>query len=452
MIPPERIQGLNDAPIRSGRYVLYWMQASQRARCNHALEYAIRQANERKQPLVALFGLTDRYPEAQERHYAFLLEGLRETQQVLRERGVNLLVRRESPEIAAVRLAADASLVVTDRGYTRLQKAWRHDVAAGAACRVVQVESDVIVPVQVASDKREYSAATLRPKIHRQLSKYLVPLEATPLVRSLLDVPMESWPIEDVDAALADLRIDRTAGRVRAFTGGASQANRWLTAFIERKLRRYATERNDPGLDIQSHQSPYLHFGQVGALEIALAIQAARGVSREARDGYLEELIVRRELAINFVHYESHYDAYGSLPAWARRCLAAHGADPRPVTYSAAQLERAATADPYWNAAMREMLITGKMHNYMRMYWGKKILEWTRDPRRAFRGLLTLNNRYFLDGRDPSSFANVAWCFGLHDRPWGERAIFGQVRYMNAAGLERKFDMGAYLRYVEALS
>jgi deoxyribodipyrimidine photo-lyase len=451
MIQAERIQDLNDAPVQPGRYVLYWMQASQRARCNHALEYAIRQANRQKRPLLAAFGLTEQYPEGQERHYAFMLEGLHETQQALRRRGIQLVVQRGPPEMVATNLAPEASLVVTDRGYTRHQKAWRRSVARRASCRVVQVESDVVVPVEAASDKQEYSAATLRPKIHRQLPRYLAPLEQTKLSRDSLDMRLASVPIDDVEALLAHLKIDHTAGRVRTFTGGASHAARLLREFIERKLPRYASQRSDPSLDIQSHQSPYLHFGQVSPLEIALKIRAAASVPQASKEAYLEELLVRRELAVNYMHYNPRYDSYDSLPNWARRTLADHAVDRRPVVYSASQLERCATADGYWNAAMQEMLVTGKMHNYMRMYWGKKALEWTRDPRRAFGLLLRLNNMYFLDGRDPSSWANVAWCFGLHDRPWAERPIFGKVRYMNAAGLQRKFDIDAYVRHVQAL-
>jgi deoxyribodipyrimidine photo-lyase len=450
MIQTQRIQRLNDRSVQTGRYVLYWMQASQRADWNHALEHAIRQANELRQPLLAVFGLTDDYPEASERHYAFMLEGLRETQQALRDRGVRLVVRRESPEAAALRMAADASLLVTDRGYTRHQKAWREHVAAQAPCPVVQVESDVVVPVETASGKREYSAATLRPRIHRQLARFLVPLERTKLHRDSLDMRVESQPIDDVDGLLAELRIDRSAGRVRAFIGGASQADRLLAEFLLRNLRRYADERNDPSRDIQSHQSPYLHFGQVSPLEIALRVREARAPAA-AKEAYLEELIVRRELAINYVHHSPRYDSYDSLPDWAKRTLADHAADARPALYNASQLERAATADPYWNASMREMLATGKMHNYMRMYWGKKVIEWTRDPRRAFRVLLALNNKYFLDGRDPAGWMNVAWCFGLHDRPWKERPVFGKVRYMGATGLERKFDIDAYVRWAEML-
>jgi len=197
--------------------------------------------------------------------------------------------------------------------------------------------------------------------------------------------------------------------------------------------------------------SPYLHFGQIGPLQIALAVRAARGLPKAAKDAFLEELLVRRELAINFVRYTPGYDRFACLPRWARATLKAHKSDRRERVYSLADLDAGRTHDPYWNAAMAEMRATGKMHNYMRMYWGKKLLEWTRSPRTAFRWMLELNNRYFLDGRDPASYANVAWCLGLHDRPWPERPIFGTVRYMNAAGLERKFDMQRYLDKVARL-
>ncbi len=451
VIQKERTQDLSGAPVRAGRYVLYWMQASQRAAWNHALEYATRQANDRGQPLLVGFGLTEDYPEAQERHYAFMLEGLAETQRALADRGVRLVVRRGSPDQVAVELAGDASLVVTDRGYTRHEKAWRAQVADQAGCKVVQVESDLVVPVEVASDKQEYAAATIRRKIHRHLDTYLVGLEATELRRDSLDMKMDGESLQDVDALLKGLRIDRRAGRVDAFHGGTSRAEALLGEFCQRKLPRYADERNDPSLDIQSQQSPYLHFGQVSPLWIALQVIAAKGAPKEAKDAYLEELIVRRELAHNFVHYTSRYDRYDALPDWARKTLAEHAGDDRPAIYTPRQLEQARTRDEYWNAAMREMLATGKMHNYMRMYWGKKVIEWTSDPKQAHRRLLALNNRYFLDGRDANTWTNVAWCFGLHDRAWRERPVFGKVRYMNAAGLERKFDMAAYVRWTEGL-
>jgi deoxyribodipyrimidine photo-lyase len=197
--------------------------------------------------------------------------------------------------------------------------------------------------------------------------------------------------------------------------------------------------------------SPYLHFGQISPLFIALQTHAAKGIKKQNKDAYLEELVVRRELSMNYCFYNPHYDSYSGLPDWAQKTLKAHRNDKREYIYSITELERARTHDPYWNAAQREMLLTGKMHNYMRMYWGKKILEWSATPEDAFKNALYLNNKYELDGRDPNSFTGVAWCFAKHDRPWNERAVFGTVRYMSSSGLERKFDMDAYVQKIEDL-
>ena len=452
MIQAERIKRLNDEWPRDGKYVLYWMQASQRAEWNHALEYAIAEANRQGVPVVAVFGLTDAYPEANLRHYAFMLEGLRETRAALRERGIQLVVLHQSPEQAAVAMAEDASLLVADRAYTRIQKQWRQHVARHAPCPVVQVESDVVVPVESASDKEEYAAATIRRKLHRQLKPFLVPLAETPVKRDSIGLKLDGFDIEDVDAALTRLHVDRSVPRQGFYLGGTSQATARLERFLAEKLDAYADNRGDPSLGIESHLSPYLHFGQISPLYVALRVKDAPGKRQEAKDAFLEELIVRRELSINFVHYNPHYDRFRCLPAWPRATLAKHARDTREYAYSLRQLEACRTHDPYWNAAMREMAVTGKMHNYMRMYWGKKMLEWSRSPERAFKTTLALNNKWFLDGRDPNSYAGVAWCFGKHDRPWGERPIFGTVRYMNAAGLKRKFDMEAYVRQVDALA
>jgi len=447
----ERLRALNDQPVRERKYVVYWMQASQRAEYNHALEYAIQEANRLGQPLVAVFALTDEFPEANLRHYAFMLEGLRQTHAALKRRGVQLVVRRQSPERAAGEIACDASMLVADVGYLRIQRAWRRHAADNARCFVVQVETDAVVPVEIASGKEEYAAATLRPKLHRQLDRFLLPLKTTPLRRDSLGLKLGGLNLSDVETLLADLHVDKSVSPVNTHPPGTVQARRRLKRFIADRLRDYPTLRNDPSLDCVSHMSPYLHFGQISPLYVALQVAGARGVGRQAKDAYLEELIVRRELSLNFVHYSRHYDSYRALPAWARTTLADHRRDRRPVRYSADDLEHARTDDPYWNAAQREMVLTGKMHNYMRMYWGKKILEWTGSPQQAFRLALRLNNKYELDGRDPNSFAGVAWCFGKHDRPWSKRPIFGTVRYMNAAGLRRKFDIDAYVRKIEHL-
>jgi deoxyribodipyrimidine photo-lyase len=313
------------------------------------------------------------------------------------------------------------------------------------------VESDVVVPVEVASTKEEYAAATLRPKIQRLLDAYLLPLKENPVGKDSLSMRLGGLPMDDPGGLLQSLSIEKTVPAVKTFRGGTARAKMLLGDFIEQKLKYYGDRRNDPGLDYSSHMSPYLHFGQISPLYIALKVREKKGVSEEIKKAYLEELVVRRELSMNFVHYNPRYDSLDAVPDWARRTLKEHGKDSREYRYSRSDLEKARTHDPYWNAAQKEMVLTGKMHNYMRMYWGKKILEWTPTPEEAFRVALYLNNRYELDGRDPNGFTGVAWCFGKHDRAWTERKIFGKVRYMNAAGLERKFDIGAYVRKVDTL-
>ena len=234
--------------------------------------------------------------------------------------------------------------------------------------------------------------------------------------------------------------------RVSRFRGGASEAKRRLRNFVRTKLGHFAERRNDPCADCVSDMSPYLHFGQISPLYIALEVMKKGG---EGVDAYLEELIVQRELSPNFVFYNAQYDKYSCLHPWSRCTLAFHRRDKREYGYSTAEFEEAKTHDPYWNAAQRQMMLTGKMHGYMRMYWGKKILEWSKRPETAYNTAIYLNNKYELDGRDANAYAGVAWCFGKHDRAWGKRAVFGKVRYMNAAGLRRKFDADEFVRRVE---
>ena len=451
-IQPQRIQHLNRPDIRAGRYVLYWMQQSQRAEDNHALEYAIQEANRLGQGVLVAFGLMAAYPGANLRHYTFMLEGLRETQAALAHQGIKLVVQHSAPVDLVSALGKKASLIVCDRGYLRHQRAWRTRVARSAACRVVQVESDAVVPIDVVSTKAEYAARTIRPKLHRHLPGYLVPVSAAVVKKSSLDLNIDSLDLTDIRAVLKPLAIDRSVQPVpRFFRGGATRGKALFRDFIDHRFQRYVENRNQPQTDDISHMSPYLHFGQLSPLYLALAVKAVGNHLAAAREAYLEELIVRRELAINFVNFTPRYDAFACLPAWARTTLLAHRKDPRPAAYTRRQMEAANTHDPYWNAAMQEMKTTGFMHNYMRMYWGKKILEWSSTPEYAFKTALYLNNKYFLDGRDPNSFAGVAWVFGVHDRAWFERPIFGKIRYMAAAGLERKCDIQGYVRKIKLL-
>ena len=447
-----RIQRLNDRGLNQGRYVFYWMQQSQRSEYNHALEYAVQQANAFGQGVVVGFGLMDAYPEANLRHYTFMLEGLHETHASLAEQGIKMVIRQGAPADVALELGRKASLIVCDRGYLKHQKIWRTQVARSAACPVVQVESDAVVPVEVVSLKAEYAARTIRPKIQKHLNKHLVPFKFSTVKKSSLDLKMGSLDLTKVDAVLNRLSLDSRVGAVtRFFKGGTSQGKARFEEFIKERLSHYVENRNQPQFDDVSRMSPYLHFGQISPIYLALQIQAADSRFKAAQEAYLEELIVRRELAMNFVNYTPNYDSYACLPQWAQKTLNQHQKDKRETVYARSRLENAQTHDEYWNAAMREMKTTGFMHNYMRMYWGKKILEWSRTPQEAFRTALAFNNTYFLDGRDPGSYAGVAWVFGLHDRAWFERPIFGKIRYMAASGLERKCDIRGYVQKVDSL-
>jgi len=447
-IQPERVQRLNEAEVREGRYVLYWMQQAQRTELNHALEYAVHRANELELPLLVAFGLMDDYPEANLRHYHFLVQGLQDVAAALAARGITFVLRRGAPADVAVELAEQAALLVCDRGYLRPQRRWREQVAEAVTCAVVQVESDVVVPVELASDHKEHAARTLRPKITRHLDRFLVDLPQARL-NSTATPDVVGEDLSDVDALLGRLKLDREVPPVLLFHGGTSAGKEVLAYFLGDRFDDYAANRNQPQNDYVSHMSKYLHFGQLSPVYIALQVRERGG--GENADTYLEELIVRRELPMNFVYYEPDYDQYRCLPEWARRTLAEHASDPREPGYTREQLEAAETEDPYWNAAMSEMKHAAYMHNHMRMYWGKKILEWSADPETAYATTLYLNNKYFLDGRDANSFANVAWVFGQHDRGWTERPVFGKTRSMTAGGLERKADPRAYVRRVQEL-
>lgn len=443
MIHPARIQRRDGCSPARGKYVLYWMQQAQRAEFNPALETAIAQANALHLPVLTGFALTA-FPEANRRHYQFMLEGLRETRLRLAARGIGFCLRSGPPEDVIPELAKSAALLVGDVGYLRGQRKWREDVARRVTGPILFVETDAIVPVAEVSDHAEFAARTLRPKIHRQLAKFLKSSKPLAVARPSLDLVKRSLSLDDPGALCRALGVDETIAPSAHLAGGLSAANSLLRRFIGHRLEDYAEESNDPVLDGCSHMSPYLHFGQVSALDIALRVGKSNA-PRAASDAYLEQLIVRRELSLNACWFHPGYDRYDVLPAWAQKTLDQHRKDPREFLYARAQWEAGATHDPCWNAAQAEMVRSGQMHNYMRMYWGKKILEWSRSPEEAFETALFLNNKYEVDGRDPNGFVGVAWCFGLHDRPWTERPVFGTIRYMNANGLRRKFDIQAYI-------
>ncbi|HPS55087.1 MAG TPA: hypothetical protein PLP05_05785, partial [Sedimentisphaerales bacterium] len=316
-------------------------------------------------------------------------------------------------------------------------------------CLLEEVETNLIVPITKVSDKENFSAGTLRPRINLKLADYAAELKHSKVKHQSLGMKFESFDIENIEAALAKLKIDRTVKPVENLKAGTNQAKKLLKDFIKNKLNDYDVLRNDPCQNYTSNMSPYLHFGQISPLYIALEIAKSKC---KGKDAYLEELIVRRELSYNFVYYNSNYDNLNCLPCWAVNTLGFHRKDKREYVYSLEEFEQAKTRDPYWNAAQKEMVITGKMHGYMRMYWGKKILEWSKSPKDGFVIAVYLNDKYELDGRDANGYAGVAWCFGKHDRAWSERKVFGKIRYMNAEGLKRKFDRDKYVEKINSLS
>ena len=448
MIKSERIERLNGESQKDRDFVLYWMQASQRPEDNKALNLAIEKANEANLPVVTYFGITDDFPGANLRHYHFMVEGLTETIKKLEERGIKTVVEGRDPPEGVIELAESASAVVVDRGYLRIQKRWRRKVAEEIDVELLQVEGDVVVPVEAASEKEEYAARTIRPKINEQLDDFLNEEEHSVPGVSSLDLELPVGP-QSPKSILDDLEVDRSVGPAPGFTGGTSEAKQLLDDFIADKLDEYGEMSNDPTADSLSKMSPYLHFGQISPLYIASRIKEADSPGGE---DYLEQLIVRRELSINFVHYNENYDDFGSiLPDWAYETLMEHEDDEREYLYTLEEFENAETHDPYWNAAQKEMNLTGKTHGYMRMYWGKKILEWTPNPEQGYEISLYLNNKYELDGRDPNGFTGVAWCYGKHDQGWKERPVFGKTRYMNANGLERKFDAEEYVKKINRI-
>ncbi len=448
-VPDERVTRLNDQETASGRYLLYWMQQSQRAEGNPALEFAIQRANAVGQPLVVGFGLTADYPAANRRHFQFMLEGLQGVESALQRRGIRFLLRIGDPAEVATALGRDAGEVICDFGPLRHQRAWRSQVARAVPGTCWQVEGDSVVPLRVASEKREYAARTIRSKINDRRATFLHALRTTPLEQPSLEFPLAGESLRRLDVLLEKLSIDDTVPPVETWTAGTVAARRRLRRFIDEELTGYDQASARPDAPQVSQMSPYLHFGQVSPRVIALEIEGAASAGKDDRAAYLEELLVRRELAQNFVFYTDDYDQFSSLPDWCQETLAAHRDDPREYVYAASELEAGQTHDPVWNAAMQEMRSSGYLHNHLRMYWGKKILEWTNTPEHAYRTALMLNNKYFLDGRDANSFANVGWLFGLHDRPHQERPVYGKIRYMSAAGLHRKFAVDRYLDEVE---
>jgi deoxyribodipyrimidine photo-lyase len=427
---------------------------NRRVEANHALAFAAELANQHGLPVLVYEGLSCSYPYANDRIHAFVLAGVPETEEKLKKLGIGYIFhlrrRKRDPDDALYRLAADASAVVTDDYPVFIAREHNRRVPTRLGIPYYAVDSSCIVPMN-HFEKREYAAYTIRPKIRRVLGEYL---EDPPKVRvkrrydapaSPLHTPVNEGRITEL---VSSCEIDHSVPPSTEFRGGSREALRRLRYFLKNNLRRYASKSNQPSENATSNLSPYLHFGQISSLQVALA---AREYAREHKlipDEFLEELIVRRELAFNFARFTSKPYSLDNLPDWARATLRKHARDRRKWVYSREQFEGAETHDALWNATQREMLRRGKVHGYYRMYWGKKILEWSATHEDALETMIYIHDRYALDGRDPNTYTNISWCFGLHDRPWAERPIFGMVRYMSLDGMRRKTDVDAYIREI----
>ncbi len=440
-----RTRGLPDA---DGTCVVYWMQRTHRGEDNPALDVAIAAGNALRKPVVVFFGLLPFVAGGNLRHYRFLVDGLPDVGAALRRRRVGFVVRRYPhhrllPFVERLRPA----LVVGDENPLRQAEAWRERVSIELRAPFWTVDADVVVPSRLIHAE-QYAARTIRPRLQRHLARFLVvPPETHAHVAWHAPASIETATAGAGAGAdlLEGLPIDDSVAPVAGLRGGTTEARRRLRAFIETRMARYDSDRNRPECDGTSMLSPYLHFGHIGPREVALAVRDA-DVPAAASEVFLEQLVVRRELAVNFVLFNRDYDRLAGCEPWARRTLAQHERDERAALYTPEQLEAAATADPLWNAAQAQMVTTGWMHGYLRMYWAKRLLEWTRTADEAHRIAVRLNDRYEVDGRDPNGYANIAWAIGgKHDRPWPPRPIFGSVRSMSHQRTMRKFDAQRYI-------
>lgn len=443
MINEKRIRLLKKGNMLNGP-VVYWMSRDQRAYDNWALLYAQQFALEKKLPLTVVFNLVPEFLQATIRQYGFMLKGLKELEKELNEYSIPffLLTGKPEEEIPKFVQQTKASILVSDFDPLRIKRIWKRDVAKKIQIPFYEVDAHNIVPCLYVSDKLEFAAYTLRPKINKALIEFM---EEFPPLQKMKKSELSSDKI-DWQKVITLLKIDFKVKEVEWLEPGEKAAQKCFQYFLNNKFEEYHQWRNDPTKNCQSNLSPYLHFGQISAQRIALETKRFEG-NKESEQAFLEELIIRRELSDNFCYYNKNYDSFEGFPDWAKVTLHEHRKDEREFIYSFEEFENAKTHEDLWNAAQNELVRTGKLHGYMRMYWAKKILEWSRSPEEALKIAIYLNDKYELDGRDPNGYTGCAWSIGgVHDRPWFERPIYGKIRYMNRSGAKNKFDIELYIK------
>lgn len=451
MINENRIKTIKNSTNNNGGYIIYLMSNSLREDYNYSLELAILKANQFNLPLLVCYRLPEIYYK-NNRYKNFIDEGIGELIDSLNKRMINILIIKSNNLQKLIDLLMDSKLLIVDKEYLKDKINYQNYLFEFLDKTIYEVDNNLVVPVEISSNKEEYGAYTIRPKITKRKDEYIEKLDKSELINiSIIEKYhhyINKMPI------ISDIQNEENIYKTKYYKGGEKQADKLLNRFIKYNLENYGEKRNELDDNVSSNLSPYLAFGMISPVKIALKILSkSNKINKKSIDDFLEQLIVRRELTFNFCYYNKNYDElYQLLPEWAVRTLKLHSLDDREYIYDYEQLLCSKTHDEAWNACQMHLLKTGKMPSYMRMYWGKKIIEWTNSPEKAFEYMIRINNSYAIDGNDPNSYAGISWCFGKHDRAWTERDVFGKLRYMNYNGLKRKYNIDNYIKTVQNLS
>lgn len=441
-INEKRIFAYNEYKYQKGN-IVYWMSRDQRVDDNWAFIYAIENSLHYNTGLAVIFCLVDDFLNATDEQYSFMMNSFPDLEKKLASRNIPFIVLKGEPSVDIPKFihSNNIGMLITDFDPLKIKTSWKNQVNKNIQIPFLEVDAHNIVPCRYASPKKEFAARTFRPKIKSNLAEFLIEypdISKVTFDESNMSIfsSMEKRKNQEIYSSFNQ--------RVRSFDPGEEAASNMLKDFIDNKMDNYSKKRNKPSEAVLSNLSPYLHFGHISAQRIALEVKKAQA-DKSSKDAFLEELIVRKELSDNFCFYEKNYDNFDGFHDWAKKSLNEHRKDHREYCYSQEALENAETHDEIWNSAQKEMLKTGKMHGYMRMYWAKKILEWSQSPEAAIEISIHLNDKYELDGRDPNGYTGIAWSIGgIHDRPWQERPIFGKVRYMSYNSQIRKIDLDKY--------
>ncbi len=434
----KRVFTLNKKKVIEGP-VIYWMSRDQRIEDNWALLYAQEIAEKEKKDLMVVFFLSSNFLNATIRQYDFMIKGLMEVEEKLQRKNIPFFVFLGEPKVEIEKV--DPGVLITDFDPLKIKRKWKREVNKKIDCAFFEVDAHNIVPCRYVSSKQEFAAYTIRPKINKMLTEFLTEFPKVKKQKESKYQKKINWK-----KLYKSLEVDITVEPVDWIFPGEKAGKRVVKDFVERKLEYYNEDRNNPELNGQSDLSPYLHFGQISSQRVVLEVEKSGKKAEE----FLEEIIVRKELSDNFCFYNQNYDSVKGFPDWAKKTVEEHKNDKREYLYSRKKLENGETYDELWNSAQKEMVETGKMHGYMRMYWAKKILEWTASASKAIQIAIYLNDKYELDGRDSNGYTGIAWSIGgVHDRAWGERPVFGKIRYMSYKGSRSKFNIENYIEKVE---